>query len=107
MKNVELGHSESYGGPIGTPEAPKPRMIHPSVHIELDEEALEKLKDLPEAGTMTVEYCVVRKSVQNKHEGKKTGSLDIDIMKIVSAKADEDDNGDEALDKLAKSVYDE
>jgi len=108
MKNVELGtKSGSYAlSAPATPESPK--MTHPQLHIECDEECLKGLKDLPSAGTMTVEYCVVRKSVRNEHEGRKTGCLDIDIMKIVSAKADEDDDdGSEALDKLAKDVYDE
>jgi hypothetical protein len=110
MKSVKLGHKiEGIGSPVPAQTSKPPKEIHPQVHIEADEEVLKKLKDLPEAGIMRVRYCVVRKSVRNEHEGKKTGSLDIDLMEILGAQAESEDeeDGSTALDKLAKDVYDE
>jgi hypothetical protein len=78
-------------------------MSYPSLHLECDEKALKALSELPESGKMTVEYKITHKSANLSH-GKKSGSLSLDIIRVLNAEGGKEKSGSESLDELAEEA---
>lgn len=96
-----LAMADQFSGELSKPIAETPR--YPVAHFSGPEEL-----DLPDSGTMLVEYKVVRE-VSSETEGRHWYECDIQLRRIVSAEAEKDispskrinDAGD-SLDKLAE-----
>ena len=106
MNSIDLGRKGSSGPcapcsvPATDPDA-KPKVIYPSLYIDGEG---DDLAGLPDEGVMTVKYKVVRKTVSQTDDGKKTFNMAIDVCKIIDAKAPAEKSASESLDELAKQV---
>jgi hypothetical protein len=100
MKEIDLSLKPESNSPMGMAES---RPLYPSFHY-----SGEKDLDLPMEGTMTVQFCITRKTSTETDTGKHHYSCDIDLKKItnvkseVSAPTKRDTSAEDALDKLAE-----
>jgi hypothetical protein len=104
-KNIDLGMKMSE--PLAVPESPKTdKMSYPSLYIDSD----KALPDIPDEGTMTVEYKVRGRSKNQSSDGSERHSLTLDVTKILDCCGDdgeesindEDQDREAQLDKLAE-----
>lgn len=104
MKSIDLGQKmPSTPIPVNPVEADD--VVYPHLYID----SKSDLK-LPDEGTMTIRYCVERRTTTETEGGEKSQSLCIEVQEIVDVEAapdseDEDNRGD-ILDSYAKEVSD-
>lgn len=109
MKNIDLGVVPEWkkNRPVEAPAAPAsdPKPEYPDVYIE----GIKGL-ELPDSGTITFQFEVVREVTEKKEGGEKC-SYNLKLLKLVSAvpdseaKAEEEDGlmtAEEAADKYLK-----
>jgi len=103
-KSIDLGMKMPE--PSVTPAQDAPEKVHfPSLYVDSDED----LSELPDSGTMTIQYSVRSRSKTENDDGARH-SITIDVTKIVDfdgdaendANGNSSDDGEANLDKLAE-----
>jgi hypothetical protein len=104
--NISLNIQPNPNSPMGLVQKDDDGDNYPRFHYE-GPDSLEEDLGIPEKGTMTIEYEIVRET-NSKEDGKEWYSCDVEVQKIVSAKASAPESptksgseAGDALDKLA------
>lgn len=114
MAKLDIPLNES--GPGYPAELSQPSTSRSESYPQFHYEGAEELEELgvPDEGTMTVEYRVVRETCQKRQDGTEWYSCDVQLRKILSAKGSSPESptrsgseAGDALDKLAAEKYDE